>query len=249
MAQEFCPFGSIFEYMYRRRKSFSVPEILYIGRTLASALEFLHSKEIVYRDVKPENLLINRSGLVKLSDFGLAEKLEKERNFKTFTYCGSLYYMSPEVFARKEYSFQCDFYSFGILFYELLHGCTPFSGNPKTLAYEKSKDSFHFSFTKGLDETLKKLLIALCRFDPDKRLSDWKIVKEELRKVEGRLGTKAECLDIAVNEFLRRKNSLYKVPTSVELEYDVFLEENMDKFFDQETIKTLVYDSMIVENN
>lgn len=249
MAQEFCPFGNILEYMHKKGGHLPVSESLYIAQTLAEALEYLHSKGIVYRDIKPENLLINRSGLVKLSDFGLATKLEKEKEFKTNTYCGSLYYMSPEVYSRKEYSFSCDFYSFGILLFELLHGKTPLTGNPKTLGEEKKNDPQRFPFSNKIDTRLKKLLIGLCQVDPAKRLSDWNIVREELRKVEESLGTKCECIEIAFGEFLSQKNHRYKAPSKVELEYDVFLDRNMDKYFDEETIRSLVNESSIFDNH
>lgn len=94
------------------------------------ALEAIHSKGIIHRDLKPENLLLTQSGLIKLTDFGLAKELA-ESQFKTArAFLGTSAYISPErIIDPHETSFQSDLYSAGVICYELITGKNPFLGN------------------------------------------------------------------------------------------------------------------------
>ena len=87
------------------------------------ALETLQRYSIIYRDLKPENVMIDREGLIKLIDFGFAKFLTQSTKFKTTTNCGTLGYTAPEVLMGQQgYSFQADIWSFGILLCELIQG-------------------------------------------------------------------------------------------------------------------------------
>ena len=88
-----------------------------------SAIQFLHSLDLVHRDLKPENLLIDECNNVKLCDFGWCVKLDDQpRN----TFCGTYEYMAPEVVKEDPYSKAIDVWSLGVLLYEILHGYSPF---------------------------------------------------------------------------------------------------------------------------
>ena len=93
-----------------------------------SAIQYLHSIDLVHRDLKPENLLIDELNNVKLCDFGWCVKLdENPRN----TFCGTYEYMAPEVVKEEPYSKAIDVWSIGVLLYELLHGYSPFRARSK----------------------------------------------------------------------------------------------------------------------
>jgi protein kinase A len=78
---------------------------------------------IIYRDLKPENVMIDKTGHIKMIDFGFAKQLSKATNFRTSTNCGTLGYNAPELISgAKEYSFPADIWSFGITLAELLSG-------------------------------------------------------------------------------------------------------------------------------
>jgi len=85
----------------------------------------LHDNDIVYRDLKPENILLDVDGHVRLTDFGLSkEHMNKEA--RTYSFCGSPEYMSPEMLAGQGHTRAVDFYSLGALLYEMLTGLPPF---------------------------------------------------------------------------------------------------------------------------
>lgn len=100
----------------------------YIGQ-IVMCLDYLHSSGLIYRDLKPENVLISKNGYIKLADFGFIKKLEKGE--RTFTFCGTPEYIAPEIILNKGYSHPVDYYALGIFLFELLYGRPPFmAANP-----------------------------------------------------------------------------------------------------------------------
>ena len=92
---------------------------------IALSLGYLHSKKIIYRDLKPENVLIDEQGYLVLTDFGLAKIIERDEVASTF--CGTPEYMAPEIQNEEDgYSFEVDWWSLGILTYEMIVGFAPF---------------------------------------------------------------------------------------------------------------------------
>lgn len=91
---------------------------------VADALEFLHSRDIVYRDLKPENLLIDAQGYVKVVDFGFAKELQRAR---TYTLCGTPEYLAPELVLGQGHNRSVDLWALGVLAYEMLAGYSPFA--------------------------------------------------------------------------------------------------------------------------
>lgn len=92
-------------------------------------MEHMHSNRIIYRDLKPENLMMNTDGYLTLVDMGTAKKLKIERRYRTSTIIGTPHYIAPEIITGKGYSFPVDLWSLGVLTYELLCGKLPFGEN------------------------------------------------------------------------------------------------------------------------
>ncbi|MCG9479923.1 MAG: serine/threonine protein kinase [Actinomycetia bacterium] len=114
-----------------REKSLSIKEIEKILLQVLRALSYAHQKEIVHRDIKPQNILITSYGLVKINDFGIAKALSSKTVTQTGLFMGSPGYISPEQAEGKKVDRRSDLYSVGVLLFELLSGSLPFkSDNP-----------------------------------------------------------------------------------------------------------------------
>jgi len=142
-------------------------------------LEYLHTNNIIYRDLKPENMIVNNDGYLKLIDMGTAKILERENQqdvCRTFTILGSPHYLAPEVLEGKGYSFTADFYSLGVVFYEFICGCLPF-GEELDDPYEIYKVRMtcnYLPFPQWIDNRSTKTLIR--RFlsrQSHKRFKGW----------------------------------------------------------------------------
>ena len=87
----------------------------------------MHNKSLVYRDLKPENVLFQDNGYVKLADFGFVKEVKPHE--RTYTFCGTPEYIAPEIILNKGYNQAVDWYALGIFLYELMYGRPPFMSN------------------------------------------------------------------------------------------------------------------------
>jgi serine/threonine protein kinase len=90
------------------------------------ALGYLHKMNIIYRDLKPENLLIDADGYIKIVDLGFAKKLKRNQMYRTYTICGTPDYMSPEMLTNLGYNVSVDVWAVGVLIFEMICGYAPF---------------------------------------------------------------------------------------------------------------------------
>ena len=90
------------------------------------SIEYLHSLHIIYRDIKPENIMVDLDGYAKLIDMGTAKRLTVE-NLRTFTIIGTPHYLAPEIIQGRGYSFPVDIWSIGICLFEFMSGAVPFA--------------------------------------------------------------------------------------------------------------------------
>ena len=128
-----------------------------IMKQLCSIIEFIHSKNLIHRDVKPENILIDQEGHIKLADFGLAKENVAD-NKVTQSFCGSPAYLSPEMVNRRGVGKSADVYGIGAVLYEMISGTPPFYANDLGTMYKnisKSKLLMHDYFSEELQSLLK----------------------------------------------------------------------------------------------
>ncbi|OQR85371.1 protein kinase [Achlya hypogyna] len=120
---EYCPGGELFYHLHQQ-DHFNESIVRFYAAEVLCALKSLHSSNIVYRDLKPENVLLDAQGHVRLADFGFCKDLSDTE--RTYSFCGSPEYLSPEMIARRGHSLATDMWSFGCFCYELAVGHPPF---------------------------------------------------------------------------------------------------------------------------
>ncbi|CAD7944953.1 unnamed protein product, partial [Amoebophrya sp. A120] len=130
---EACLGGEVFAQYSRRNFHGSVPHAKFYSACVVKAFEHLHERKIIYRDLKPENMLLDQNGYCKLTDMGLAKFVIG----RTYTTCGTPDYFAPEIIQSSGHTNAVDWWCFGILVYELLVGRTPFDGQDPQLRYRK----------------------------------------------------------------------------------------------------------------
>ncbi len=168
----------------QRLHGMSLEESLEVFKGLASALGYAHHHGIIHRDIKPQNILFYDSGAPVLSDFGIAKTLSHETALTaTGTYIGSVNYMSPEQIQGKGVDGRSDLYSLGVLFYELLMGEPPFSGDDQfTIAYHHINAPMPPlpPVLAPFQDVLERLLAK----SPDRRYTDAQTLLQHLRYAE-----------------------------------------------------------------
>lgn len=178
-ALEYCPGGELFQRL-GRKKSFAPSVAKFYATEIFSALEHIQSLGFVYRDLKPENVILDEEGHCKLVDFGFSRPCSADDRIHTL--CGTPAYLSPEQLDGKltnGYTRVVDWWSYGVLLYELLTGKTPFSKNQRESHYEiflrilKSKIWYPYNF----DSKSKELISALCHANVEKRLCDVTMIR------------------------------------------------------------------------
>ncbi|XP_028409218.1 cGMP-dependent protein kinase 1-like isoform X2 [Dendronephthya gigantea] len=168
MLLETCLGGELWTVL-RDKSCFDDGTCRFYVACVLEAFSYLHSKGIVYRDLKPENLLLDDKGYCKLVDFGFAKKIGFGR--KTWTFCGTPEYVAPEIILNKGHDLSADYWSLGILMYELLTGSPPFCGSDPMKTYNiilRGMDMIEFprKITRNAHVLIKKL----CRDNPAERL-------------------------------------------------------------------------------
>jgi serine/threonine protein kinase len=126
---DYCPGGELFNLLNKKEK-LSEEETKFYVANIVLAFEELHTQDIIYRDLKPENLLIDADGYLKVTDFGLSlDKIDGQRK-RAKSFCGTAEYLSPEIVETRTYGKANDWWQLGNLIYELLSGRCPFSSFP-----------------------------------------------------------------------------------------------------------------------
>uniref|UniRef100_A0A671U522 non-specific serine/threonine protein kinase n=1 Tax=Sparus aurata TaxID=8175 RepID=A0A671U522_SPAAU len=167
--------GEMFTHLYQRDHFPEEAVRIYIGEIIL-ALEHLHKLGIVYRDIKLENILLDSEGHIVLTDFGLSKEFLEEEE-RTYSFCGTIEYMAPEIIRGKTgHGKSVDWWSLGILMFELLTGASPF-----TLEGERNSQmnilKLHLDFVIQNLDLLRKLLVK----DPHRRLGSGPRGSEDIK--------------------------------------------------------------------
>lgn len=164
MMMEYIPGGEVFSHL-RTLERFELDVVRFYSAEILLVFEEIHSKNIIYRDLKPENLLFTQDGHIKFIDFGFAKKIVD----RTYTLCGTPEYLAPEIIRGEGASFASDWWAFGVLVYEMLVGETPFFDQNENRMYQLICHG-EVSFPIEFDENTKNLISSLLDIDPTRRL-------------------------------------------------------------------------------
>ncbi|CAF2423841.1 unnamed protein product [Rotaria sp. Silwood2] len=172
---EYLPGGELFQMM-RKHEKFNAKTAIFYASEVLLALDYLHHLDILYRDLKPENILLDSEGHIRLVDFGFA----KETKERTFTLCGTVDYLAPEVIQNRGHHKASDWWALGILIYEMLAGYPPFYDADQFATYQKIL-SGKIEFPRHFDYAAKQVLRKLLNTDQSQRLGSAKNGGDEIK--------------------------------------------------------------------
>ncbi|GAV49343.1 hypothetical protein ZYGR_0N07500 [Zygosaccharomyces rouxii] len=209
LCMEYCMGGEFFRALQTRRsKCISEDDARFYASEVIAALEYLHLMGFIYRDLKPENILLHKSGHIMLSDFDLSIQAKDAKDpvakgtaqstivdtkicsdgFRTNSFVGTEEYIAPEVIRGNGHTAAVDWWTLGILIYEMLFGCTPFkSSNTNETFCNILKNEVNFPNSNDIGRSCKDLIKKL-------------LIKNELK----RLGSKMGAADIKRHPFFKK---------------------------------------------
>nr|KAJ3418595.1 hypothetical protein HK105_008125 [Polyrhizophydium stewartii] len=161
---EYIAGGDLYHAL-QRAGMFTESEARFYAAEIVVVFEYLHARDIIYRDLKLENILLDSTGHIKLADFGFAKHVPTT----TLSFCGTPDYMAPEIIVERPYGKAVDWWSLGVLIFELLSGKTPFRGDSVKEIYLNVLDG-EIQWTESLRDHARSIVSALLVHNPDLRL-------------------------------------------------------------------------------
>ncbi|ETB62025.1 AGC protein kinase [Plasmodium yoelii 17X] len=176
---EYCPGGELFFHLSKLTKFTENIARFYISEIIM-ALQYLHKLNIIYRDLKPENVLLDKYGHIRLTDFGLSKECISDNN-SAKSLCGTPEYLSPEIIHQTGHGKSADWWSLGIMLYEMVTGHLPFNGESRDILFENIKYK-KIKISNRLSPEIADLLKKLLQKNPQKRLGSGITDAEEIKK-------------------------------------------------------------------
>ena len=176
---DYCSGGELFFHLGQVGR-FPEERAKFYAAQIILALEYVHKRDVVYRDLKPENVLLDQRGNVRLTDFGLSKEGVSHHSPGANSFCGTPEYIAPEVLLKQGHGRAVDWWSLGALLYEMLAGLPPFYSRNREIMFEKIMKA-DLSFPPHVSEKAKDLLSHLLVRDPKQRLGSGDQDAEELK--------------------------------------------------------------------
>ena len=219
--------GGDLRYWYTEQKVFSEKECKFLVSCIILALEYLHHNKIIHRDLKPENILFDKNGYIHIADFGIAKLLDNEPEEHIIHVSGSPGYMSPEAIFKEKHSYVSDFFSLGVICYEMMMKKRPYIGkNRQEIKDKMSKEQVQIKssqipsgWSPEIANFINKLLvinpenrlgfkgISELKFHPWLRYYDWKLIYLKKEKAPFIPPKKVICSEENVKENRKDSNS------------------------------------------
>ena len=174
--------GKTLKQLLKKRETLTLTEVIDIMTQLTDGIAHAHESYIIHRDIKPQNIMIEDNGLIKITDFGIAMALNATQLTQTNSVMGSVHYLPPEQASGKGATIKSDIYSLGILMYELLTGSVPFKGdNAVEIALKHMKDKIP-SIRKqnpAIPQSVENILLKAAAKNPRNRYDSAKDMHED----------------------------------------------------------------------
>jgi serine/threonine protein kinase len=168
LVMELCAGGDLLNYV-RKRKKLEEDAAKYLFKQLVEGLGYLHSKNILHRDIKLDNILLDGKGQVKIADFGVSKLVHPGEVMRE--QCGTPAYIAPEIIRDRGYSgFKADLWSAGVVLYAMLYGTVPFKANNMQDLHKLILQA-KYNLKDDITEGAKNILRSLLEPDPAKRLT------------------------------------------------------------------------------
>jgi serine/threonine protein kinase len=218
--------GGDLRYWYIQKKTFNEKECKFLVACIILGLEYLHTNKIIHRDLKPENILFDKNGYIHITDFGISKELNNEPEEYIIHVSGSPGYMAPETIFKEKHSYVSDFFSLGVVCYEMLMKKRPYLGkNRQEIKDKMSKEQIQIKkneipkgYSNEFADFINKLLIknpeqrlgfkgiSELKFHPWLRYYDWKSTYLKKEKAPFIPPKKVICSEENVNEKIKESN-------------------------------------------
>lgn len=177
---DYCAGGELFFHLGKLGR-FPEERAKFYAAEIVLAISYVHSLDIVYRDLKPENVLLDHRGHIRLTDFGLSKEGIISSSSGANSFCGTPEYLAPEILNRQGHGRAVDWWSLGALLYEMLTGLPPFYCQDRERLFEKIRRS-ELSYPSTVRPDAKTLLKGLLTKDPNTRLGSGPEDAEEIKR-------------------------------------------------------------------
>lgn len=163
--------------LIKRRKRLTEPEVKYYLQQLVESIQYMHSHNVIHRDLKLGNLFLDKNLRIKVGDFGLATKVADSEE-KRKTICGTPNYIAPEVIdgdkEKRGHSFEVDVWSMGVIFFTLLVGKPPYESKDVKSTYQRIlRNEYSFPSNIQISEDAKDLIASMLQTKPEKGKSSF----------------------------------------------------------------------------
>jgi len=181
LLQEYVPGGQLYRLIGNNARLPNNSARFYAAQVVM-AVQYLHGEHVIYRDLNPENVLLDEQGYVKLVDFGFAKRLNlDDMTAKTWTLCGTPEYLAPEIIQSKGHSKEVDWWALGILIYEMLAGYPPYYDQNQFQIYQKILAG-NTTYPQHFEQQSKELISKLLHSDRTRRIGASKNGAEDIKK-------------------------------------------------------------------
>lgn len=231
--------GKTLKQQLQKRGALTLTEVLDIMGQLADGLSHAHEAYIIHRDIKPQNIMIEDNGLIKITDFGIATAINSTQLTQTNSVMGSVHYLPPEQASGKGSTIKSDIYSLGILMYELLAGSVPFKGDTAVeiaLKHMKEKIPSIRKQNPTIPQSVENIILKATAKNPKNRYDTVKDMYKDLQTVMDRQNEKRLVYEYPENDLEETKviTPIQKQPKTSSVDKPLDKKEDMDNTFVEE---------------